>query len=63
MLTVNPDAVLVVKIMTLEEKALLADLEISNIVDSKQEVAHILVERALNPEASEVHVPAGEPLM
>ncbi|RTZ74725.1 MAG: hypothetical protein DSZ02_04685 [Gammaproteobacteria bacterium] len=62
-LTVNPDAVLVVKIMTLEEKALLADLEISNIVDSKQEVAHILVERALNPEASEVHVPAGEPLM
>jgi len=63
-LEVNPDAVLVVKIMTLEEKALLADLSISNIVDSKQEVAHILVERALNPEAAEQeHVPAGEPLM
>ena len=62
-LSVNPKANLVVKIMTLEEKALLADLEIARIVDSKQEVAHILVERALNPRPPDAHVPVGEPLM
>ena len=62
-LTINPQVNLVVKILTLEEKALLADLAIPSLVDGKQEVAHILVDRALHPRPSEKHIPVGEPLM
>lgn len=62
-LSVNPKANLVVKIMTLEEKELLTGLEIREMVDSKREVAHLLVDRALHPRPSEAHVPAGEPLI
>ena len=52
-LSVNPEVNLVVKILTLEEKQLLADLEIPSIIDSKLEVAHLLVDRALHPRSPE----------
>jgi len=43
----NPQANLVVKVVSLEEKAMLSDLPISVIVDGKREVAKILVEETL----------------
>jgi CPA2 family monovalent cation:H+ antiporter-2 len=46
-LSINPGANLVVKISTLEEKALLDDLAIGHIVDGKREVANVLVEQAM----------------
>jgi|AMFO01.1.fsa_nt_gi Kef-type K+ transport systems, membrane components len=61
-LEVNPDANLVVKILTLEEKALLADLGIREMVDSKQEVAHILVDRAMRCRVGEREPMSGTPL-
>jgi len=61
-LEVNPDANLVVKILTLEEKALLADLNIREMVDGKQEVAHILVERAMRCRVDERGSMIGAPL-
>ncbi len=61
-LEVNPDANLVVKILTLEEKALLADLNIREMVDSKQEVAHILVDRAMRCRVEEGISTRGAPL-
>lgn len=57
-LAVNPRVNLVVKILTLEEKNLLADLKVPSMVDSKQEVAHILVDRALHPQPPQT--PASE---
>ncbi len=61
-LEVNPRANLVVKIQTLEEKALLADLKIREIVDSKEEVAHILVDRAMRCRVEAPAGPLGAPL-
>jgi len=46
-LTINPGANLVVKISTLEEKAMLDGLSIGHIVDGKREVAKVLVEQAM----------------
>ena len=63
-LEVNPKANLVVKIQTLGEKQLLADLEIPHIVDSKREVAHLLVDQALRGDDVEARpVREGTPLM
>jgi len=61
-LEVNPGANLVVKIQTLEEKALLADLNIREIVDSKEEVAHILVDRAMRCRLDSAPAMRGAPL-
>lgn len=46
-LSINPHANLVVKILTLEEKMKLEPLHIDHIVDGKEEVANVLVNQAL----------------
>ena len=46
-LGINPDANLVVKITTLEEKVQLESINVEHIVDSKAEVANVLVSQAL----------------
>ncbi len=51
-LTINPQANLVVKITTLEEKSMLKDLNISRIVDGKREVAQVLVDQAMQCDVS-----------
>ncbi len=44
----SKDANLIVKVISLEEKELLSDLDITTIVDGKLEVARVLVERMLS---------------
>ena len=46
-LAINPEANLVVKIVTLEEKNVLEALQVGHIVDGKEEVANVLVEQAM----------------
>ena len=46
-LSINPRANLVVKIVTLEEKTVLEQLHVGHIVDGKHEVAKVLVEQAM----------------
>ena len=46
-LSINPGANLVVKILTLEEKTSLEALHVGHIVDGKHEVAKVLVDQAL----------------
>ena len=46
-LSINPLANLVVKIVTLEEKAVLEQLRVGHIIDGKYEVAKVLVEQAM----------------
>ncbi len=46
-LSINPQANLVVKIVSLEEKKLLDDLNIDSIVDGKEEVAKTLVKKSM----------------
>ena len=49
----SKDANLIVKVVSLEEKQKLADLDITVIVDGKVEVARVLVERMLSCQLSE----------
>ena len=46
-LSINPQANLVVKITTLEEKTLLEKMHVGHIIDGKHEVAKVLVEQAM----------------
>jgi CPA2 family monovalent cation:H+ antiporter-2 len=49
-LTINPQANLVVKIVTLEEKTGLEQMKVGHIVDGKEEVAKVLVDQAMKCE-------------
>jgi CPA2 family monovalent cation:H+ antiporter-2 len=49
----SKNANLIVKVVSLEEKEKLADLDITTIVDGKLEVAHVLVERMISCELKE----------
>jgi len=56
-LSINPEANLVVKIVNLEEKTVLEQLQVGHIVDGKYEVAKVLVEQAMKCEMKQGNMP------